>query len=177
MECALFGVSGSIDEIIKYITLTEYATRVERVTEVVYSYMGYSISLSREEVLHSVTEEGVQPPRALVYLKVAFPPDRSKSRKTLTRRILKTEVTSGRVEPVLETIGCTRPIRREYTRKAYSYRGAQLEVLTKDGKDLVTVKASLESVAASEAVLHEVKEKLKIWIDLVVPPPSVWKCL
>ncbi|KAI5184951.1 hypothetical protein NEHOM01_0502 [Nematocida homosporus] len=176
MECLLCGVTSRLEEMIRYISLCGHGFRVERVEEVVYTLLGYTLIWSQEKVVYTSEISGCGEEGESSYLKVIFPADKSKSRKSLTRRVIRNKVWQAEgLIGILEGIGCQDRRERSYTRKVYGFKGAEVIIVQKENEQIVVVRA--QQSQDGEAVLEEVKAKLSIWIDLIIPPEGIWPLL
>ncbi|KAI5170773.1 hypothetical protein NEFER03_0232 [Nematocida sp. LUAm3] len=170
MECILSGISKSTEEMVRYITMCEHSSQIKHVQETLYKVEQTILLLSTEKTLYGA-HKGQKS-----YLKVILPSDRSKSRKSLTRGTLKTEILQDNgVQYILEDLGGTLLRTREYVQKIYAYKGAQIIIAQKEDKEIVLLKCTKDQ--ETEGRLEEIKKKLSIWIDLVVPPEDIWDLL
>lgn len=168
MECLVCGVPRNTEEMVKYVMMKEERNKMERISETVYTFLQYTIILSEEQVVYSSeAEEGG------AFVRVVYPPDRSKSRKVLSRKVSRSRIDSvAEAEKILEAMGCANRRTREYSQRVYRCRESAVVIVQKDGRELVVVKT--EERENGEALLEEVKGKLGIWVDLCVPPHELW---
>lgn len=170
MECILSGISESTEEMIRYIIMCEHSSQIKQIRESVYQVDQTILLLSSEKTLYGSQEEEKK------YLKVILPSDRSKSRRSLTRGTVKTQILQDNgIQDILEDLGGSLLSTREYTKRIYSYKGAQVIIAHKAAKEIVFLKCTKDQ--ETEGLLEEIKKKLSIWIDLVVPPEGVWELL
>jgi len=168
MECLVCGVPLNTEEMLKYIRMGGDRGAAVKIKETAYQFMQCSVIISEEEVLY-----GIDSGKSRTAVKVLFPPDRSRSRKVLARRTVRSTVCSAEeIEKVLLGIGAQNRQTREYTRKTYEYKETQVDIVGRDGKELVVVRT--EDKESGEAIIEEVKNKLRIWVDLQMPPQEVW---
>lgn len=161
MEYLLCGVPLDLPSMVKYIERTEEVARVEEVEEVRYTLKRYQIVLSNYKSLKIPGENSTK-------LSVVYPSDKNKSRKSLCRKKSVTEF-SGDLCRFLEELGCKKQGSRKYLRTVYKYKGVEVIIAEKNSKELVVVR----SEHREESILEEVKERLKLWVALEVPPEQI----
>ncbi|KAI5192218.1 hypothetical protein NEMIN01_1887 [Nematocida minor] len=168
MEYILCGIPADTAGMVRYIGMTEDECSVESVCEVSYSLGRYTLLVS------NCTNENSGDKQSRNILSIMYPPDKSKNRRSLGRKKSVSEFIGEGVCSVLEEIGCKNKRVREYKKSTYKYKGVDIIVIKKDEKDLVIARSDRID---GEAALEDVRNKLSLWVNLIVPPESVHECM
>lgn len=175
MEYLLGGTTARASELVRYLLLQDNTYCTESVSETVYKYGQLVVVVASKQVVqyHPLAE------RAGLFLKVVYPPDRSKCRKALCRRVEATEALDDRrtVETCLELLGCTDRKTRRYTQSVYSYQRSEITIISGEASAVVLVKLAEQLVSEDARGLEELKQKLAIWVQLDMPPERIWPYL
>lgn len=170
MEYILCGKIGHIENIegmVKYIGLTEEKHTEEYIEETIYSMNRYRIVISKGTVEKETKDKDERRTISIIY-----PADRSKNRKSLNRKRIVSEVEGSNIEEILEGIGCKGKRKREYRKITYKYKEGEVIIVEK-GSDKIVIGKS--EGTDGESILEEIKNKLRIWVDLEIPPESVYE--
>lgn len=178
MESLVLGIPKDAEELVRYVSLTESLSRIQRVKETIYDLGPCTVIYSEEILLHSSEEEDV-PGTCTKSVKVRYSGDRNKSRISLTRKAIDAQVLSCNLNAseVLEAIGAKKRAAREYTRKTHAFRGTEFLLITGNGKEVAVLRAVSETAQEAEALLREAQAKLAPLILFTAPPESTWKIL
>ncbi|EHY64538.1 hypothetical protein NERG_02348 [Nematocida ausubeli] len=169
MEYLLCGIPTDVENLVKYVQLTEDECRVEEVSEVSYSISRYQILISKHKAIGAEKDQKERHTISIIY-----PADKSKSRKALSRKKTTTDFTSNEIHLLMEELGCKNKGARAYTRSTYKYKEAEI-VIVKKGEDVLVV-VRTES-PDSETILEDIKNRLRLWVNLIVPPEDTHDCL
>lgn len=151
-----------MEEIVRFIRKTEEEVEVEEIEERIYKIRRYLVIIRK---IKKEEKEGVE-------LSIIYPADKNKNRKTLSRRKTRaeTETEIEEIERVIEEMEGKKKGTRKYKKTTYKYRGGEVLIIEKENKRIVIGRAE---GTEGEAILEEIKNKLKIWIDLEVPSEEI----
>ncbi|EIJ88432.1 hypothetical protein NEPAR06_1856 [Nematocida parisii] len=165
MEYLLCGIPMDCDYLIKYIKLSEDACVHERVSEVIYY-------LSRYTVIISNTEHNDNSRISNSIFSIIYPADKNKSRKCLYRRRFSSNYICDNIEYIMSELGCTNKVVRIYDRVCYKYNNASIIIIKNKNKKIIIAKSDRPD---GEVILEEIKDKLKLWVNLITPPEDIHK--
>lgn len=158
VESSLYGCGGDVQQIIKFITIREEGYRRVEVEEQHYRREGLVLVVQQQRNLLTNT--------TAVRCKQYTTPDRSKNRRVISRLV------SYPAECAAEERGVF-VHKKRYSCDVYSYRGAEVSIVN----NFIFVTCITEGPAEGEKLLGEVREKLRPWVDLVMPPQELWDLL